>query len=106
MEGFLPLKYEILSRGKCLNYLFLCFQRGDIFSNCDNTELQRSSKTNLSVSLNYFCFRAASLGGKGLTADETETPDLRNKNKPLFMILPYLTFHTQRYESKTQEKRS
>jgi len=43
-KDFFPLKYEILSFEKCPNYLISGFQRGDIFLNCDNAELKRSSK--------------------------------------------------------------
>jgi len=45
-EEFFPLNYAIWSLGKCLNYWILVFQRGNIFFNCDNTELKRSSKIN------------------------------------------------------------
>jgi len=31
LEGFFPLKYEILNFEKFLNYYILGFQRGDIF---------------------------------------------------------------------------
>jgi len=60
LEGFFPLKYAILSFGKCLNYWMSGFQRGDIFFlNCDNTELKDPLK------YFFFCFRTASLGGSG-----------------------------------------
>jgi len=47
---FFQLKYAILSFGKCLNNQISGFQRGDIFLNCDKTELNRSSKIDFSVS--------------------------------------------------------
>jgi len=42
-KDFFPLKYAILSFGKCLNYYISGFQRGDIFLNCNKTELKKSS---------------------------------------------------------------
>jgi len=47
LEGFSPLKYEILSFEKCLNYQV---SRGVYFLNCGYPELKRSSKMNFSVS--------------------------------------------------------
>jgi len=44
IEMIFPLKYAILSLGKCLNTAISGFQGGDIFLNCDNTELKRSFK--------------------------------------------------------------
>jgi len=50
MEGVFPLKYAILSFGKCLNYSIPGFQWDDIFLNYDNTEPKRSPKLKFSVS--------------------------------------------------------
>jgi len=43
-ERIFPLKYAILTLGKCRNNYIPGFQAGDIFLNCDNTELNRSSE--------------------------------------------------------------
>jgi len=70
---FFSLKHAILSFGKCLNNLILGFQGDDIFLHCDKTKLKRSSK------IFFFCFRAASLGGSGLTADRINDRVIMNK---------------------------
>jgi len=64
IEWIFQIRYEILSFEKCLNKGISGFQRGDIFLNCGNTELKRSSK------IFFFCFRTASLDGSGLNTKE------------------------------------
>jgi len=49
LEGFFLLKAKFKALEKRLYYLMSGFQRDDIFSNCKNTELKRSSKIFFSV---------------------------------------------------------